>query len=86
MASERDTGSTSLETGPAATAILEAAASDAEDLLAAWTQAEMEARDLYGWWAERQDAASYAAYRAAADRADAAQDELAGWASGRRTT
>jgi hypothetical protein len=47
------------------------------ELLACWFRAEAEARTAYDEWARSRDADSYAAYRASADRADAAQDALA---------
>ena len=47
-------------------------------LYGAWNDAHEEAEHAYWEWRLRGDAASYAAYRAAADREDAAQDALAG--------
>ncbi len=41
-----------------------------------WRVASSTAREAYGNWRRMRDAASYAAYRAAADQADAAQDAL----------
>jgi hypothetical protein len=50
-----------------------------EDVLhAAWRSAEREAERLYACWRELGGGEAYLAYRAAADRADAALDELAG--------
>jgi hypothetical protein len=43
--------------------------------------AQSEASAAYDAWRWRPGAASYAAYRAAQDRADAAQDHLAQWLS-----
>jgi hypothetical protein len=43
----------------------------------AWLEAREDARDAYREWLARPGAASYAAYRAAQDREDAAQDTLA---------
>ena len=42
-----------------------------------WVDARDEARDAYRRWRTAPDADSYAVYRAAQDRADAAQDTLA---------
>jgi hypothetical protein len=47
-------------------------------LYSAWSDAHEETEDAYRAWRARGDAAGYAAYRAAADREDAAQDALAG--------
>jgi hypothetical protein len=44
----------------------------------AWHEAREEAVDAYGTWRSAPTAESYAVYRAAQDRADAAQDILAG--------
>ena len=44
----------------------------------AWCDAREDAAAAYRVWKRRPDAASYAAYRAAQDREDAAQDALAG--------
>jgi hypothetical protein len=46
-------------------------------LWARWARAAEEAELAYRRWSRRRDAESFAAYRACADRADAAQDELA---------
>jgi acyl-CoA reductase-like NAD-dependent aldehyde dehydrogenase len=46
-------------------------------LLADWRAAASEADAAYAEWRRRRDRASYAIYRACADRADAAQDALA---------
>jgi hypothetical protein len=47
-------------------------------LLAAWRAAEEEAGRALAAWRAARGADAYAAYRAAQDRADAAQDVLAG--------
>ena len=44
---------------------------------AAWSDAREDAAEAYRQWLGRRDAASYAVYRAAQDREDAAQDALA---------
>lgn len=59
------------------------------ELLEGWFRAEADAREAYALWTRRRDRDSYAVYRACADRADAAQDELGRWerwtwADGRR--
>jgi hypothetical protein len=46
-------------------------------LFDAWNEAHDEAAEAYRQWRGHGDRASYAAYRAAADREDAAQDALA---------
>jgi hypothetical protein len=43
----------------------------------AWSDAHEEAEDAYWQWRQRGGTAFYAAYRAAQDREDAAQDALA---------
>jgi hypothetical protein len=43
----------------------------------AWRDAREDASEAYVTWRLRRDAPSYAAYRAAQDREDAAQDALA---------
>jgi len=43
----------------------------------AWSDAHEDAGTAYRVWHRRRDVASYAAYRAAQDREDAAQDALA---------
>jgi hypothetical protein len=43
----------------------------------AWREAREEADEAYRSWIARRDADAYAAYRAAQDREDAAQDALA---------
>jgi hypothetical protein len=48
-----------------------------QTLLDAWSVASRDAQRAYEEWSKRRDEASYAAYRACADRADAAQDALA---------
>ena len=50
---------------------------EADALVDRWRTASSQAADAYARWQRMRDAASYAAYRASADRADAAQDELA---------
>jgi hypothetical protein len=47
----------------------------------AWREAHDDAVDAYRRWLARGSRAGYAAYRAAQDRADAAQDALAGLGS-----
>jgi hypothetical protein len=42
--------------------------------------AQRDADEAYEHWCDRRGPEAFAAYRAAQDRADAAQDELAGWA------
>ena len=42
----------------------------------AWREAQLEASAAYAHWCEVKGPEAYAAYRAAQDRADAAQDEL----------
>jgi hypothetical protein len=44
---------------------------------AVWTVARAEANLAYDLWSESRSAEAYAVYRAAEDRADAAQDALA---------
>ncbi len=46
-------------------------------LYAAWSDAHAEAEDAYRFWRCRGGTPRYAAYRAAQDREDAAQDALA---------
>lgn len=48
-----------------------------EELEAVWWAARAEANDAYVAWRSVSGAAAYAVYRAAEDRADAAQDVLA---------
>jgi hypothetical protein len=48
-----------------------------DPLEAAWIEAEADARAAYEAWRLDRDRDSYVAYRACADRADAAQDALA---------
>ena len=43
----------------------------------AWRRAHAHARQAYEEWSRHGGAAAYTAYRAAQDRADSAQDELA---------
>ena len=47
------------------------------ELYDAWSDAHEEAEDAYREWRARSEVAAYAAYRAAQDREDAAQDALA---------
>ena len=47
------------------------------ELYDAWSDAHEEAEDAYCEWRTAADAGAYAAYRAAQDREDAAQDALA---------
>jgi hypothetical protein len=47
------------------------------ELYDAWSDAHEEAEENYREWSVRNDGAAYAAYRAAQDREDAAQDALA---------
>jgi hypothetical protein len=54
---------------------------ESDALLDSWHAAASEARASYAEWRRRRDAESYAAYRACADRADAAQDALAAFAT-----
>jgi hypothetical protein len=42
-----------------------------------WSDAHVDAEDAYRRWARSRDVQDYAAYRAAQDREDAAQDALA---------
>ena len=48
-----------------------------DPVLGAWTEAEADARAAYDAWRLNRERDSYVAYRACADRADAAQDALA---------
>jgi hypothetical protein len=50
-----------------------------DDLTFAYREAAAAARLAYDQWRRRQCAEAFAAYRAAQDRADAAQDALAHW-------
>ena len=52
-----------------------------DPLTASWREAARAARDAYDEWLELRDHASSVRYLAAADRADAAQDALAGRAA-----
>jgi hypothetical protein len=54
---------------------------DREELFAVWSAACAEANIAYDAWRDEPGPASYAAYRAAQDREDAAQDALAGIAA-----
>lgn len=47
-------------------------------VLDAWSEAREDAAEAYREWARLHTRAAYAAYRAAQDREDAAQDALAG--------
>jgi hypothetical protein len=51
--------------------------SESDALIDRWRTASSQAAAAYAHWRRVRDAASYVAYRASADRADAAQDELA---------
>lgn len=51
---------------------------DGDQLYAIWTVARAEANLAYDAWVECPGSDTYAIYRAAEDRADAAQDALAG--------
>jgi hypothetical protein len=51
----------------------------------AWRRAQAHARQAYAEWHRFGGAAAYVAYRAAQDRADSAQDELAAHRSARTT-
>lgn len=58
--------------------IISSESSDGSDeLLTVWSAAETEASDAYELWRRQHTSESYSIYRAAADRADAAQDILA---------
>ena len=48
-----------------------------DELRCAWRDAQAEAMAAYAGWRNEPSAAGYAVYRAAQDRADAAQDMLA---------
>lgn len=50
-----------------------------DELVDVWEAARIEARLAYAQWSEERTADAYAVYRAAQDRADAAQDGLADW-------
>ena len=50
---------------------------ETDALVDRWRTASSQAADAYARWRQLRDPASYDAYRASADRADAAQDELA---------
>jgi hypothetical protein len=47
-----------------------------EELTFSWRRAQTEATAAYGEWRRARDGKAYASYRAAQDRADAAQDAL----------
>jgi hypothetical protein len=53
-----------------------------ECLRVAWIEAQGEAHAAYLGWRDAARADGYVVYRAAQDRADAAQDALARWAPG----
>jgi hypothetical protein len=53
-----------------------------DELFDAWEAARQEARDAYGRWTLHPGRDAYATYRACQDRADAAQDTVAGEARG----
>ena len=67
--------------GPAAAQLTQAELTD--ELYAVWDGARTEANDAYSAWRDDPSRESFAVYRAAADRADAAEDALA-YASMRR--
>jgi acyl-CoA reductase-like NAD-dependent aldehyde dehydrogenase len=52
-----------------------------EELSFVRREAQAEATAAYGDWRMRSGGEAYAVYRAAQDRADAAQDDLASWVS-----
>jgi hypothetical protein len=52
-----------------------------DELTDAWRAARADARAAYLYWSELLTRESYAVYRAAQDRADAAHDALAGWST-----
>ena len=54
---------------------------DSDQVFAVWAVARAEANLAYDVWAESPSAETYAIYRAAEDRADAAQDALADMAA-----
>jgi hypothetical protein len=54
-----------------------------DELALGWRSAQCEAVDAYEGWSRSRRAEAYAAYRAAQDRADAAQDAFAEWSRGR---
>ena len=54
---------------------------DRDQVYAVWTVARAEANLAYDDWASSPSAEAYAIYRAAEDRADAAQDALAEFAT-----
>ena len=60
-------------------ALTERRSTTVAELRDVWFRAEADARAAYAYWRRRRDAESYAVYRACADRADGAQDELARW-------
>jgi hypothetical protein len=53
-----------------------------DDLCMAWDRAQVEAYLAYETWRGEHGADAYLAYRAAQDRADAAEEALAGYATG----
>jgi len=63
-------------TGELITRSLEGPVFPDDPLRAAWVAAEAEAVRAYDEWCERRSADAFEAYRAAAARADAAQDAL----------
>jgi hypothetical protein len=52
-----------------------------DQLTDSWRAARAEAGAAYVYWSQLLTRESYAVYRAAQDRADAAQDALASWSS-----
>ena len=65
------------ETGLVLSRPVPVGASPSDQLWFAWDEAQLEAEHAYEAWRVSRDTAGYAAYRAAQDRADAAQDALA---------
>ena len=53
-----------------------------DEVFVLWSAARAEANDAYDAWCARPGAESYAVYRAAEDRADAAETELANLTAG----
>jgi hypothetical protein len=54
-----------------------------DELAFGWQSAQRDAVDAYEGWSRSREGEAYAAYRAAQDRADAAQDAFAEWSRGR---
>ena len=53
-----------------------------EEVFVVWSAARAEANDAYDAWCEAPGAGAYAVYRAAEDRSDAAETELANLTAG----